>query len=465
MTCPASFTQNGFWGRNDDGSQTTATWKGLQNSDFTQAVDTNFRIRFQIQEGAGCAKNNVVWRLQYNLAGAGWVDCSASSNVVRASASANFTDGEATTDQLTGGSGTFQGGAPSTGGMDEGDCNAGGSSMDISASGTSECEFCVQIVGTDVTNGQTLQLRATDAGNAFASYTQTPTITVSEPANYSMPADVGSYAETGIDASLLLNRVVAGAVGSYALTGNDVSFSKLMSYSLPAEVGSYAVTGIASGLYLGRALSADAASYALTGVDATLTYTQANAYSLTADVGSFALTGIDAGLLLGRVVTADAGSLAITGVDTTLTYTQAGRYSLTADVGTYALTGVDAGLYIQRVVVTEEGVFAITGVDAGLTYAPAVAPEVPAVRTGGGTSKHKRRKRIRYWWEEENLPKKPEEIVIELPMVEPSPLMPTFRFDAEQPAPEVDLTPAMQTMRKRVRMKMAAALAMQLLDD
>ena len=180
MTCPASFTQVTFRGRNDDGNETTATWKDVAGADWTQKVDTNFRIRFVIQEGANCAGNNKVWRLQYNLAGAGWVDCSASSIVVWASASGNLADGAATTDQLAG-TGTFQGGSPTTGGFDEGDCNAGGASMDLAALGHCEPEFCVQIRSADVTNGQTLQLRVTDAGTAIAAYTDTPTITVNEP--------------------------------------------------------------------------------------------------------------------------------------------------------------------------------------------------------------------------------------------------------------------------------------------
>ena len=181
MTCPASFTQVTFRGRNDDGNETTATWKAVQGADWTQRVDTNFRIRFLIQEGAACGKNNVVWRLQYNLASAGWVDCSATSSVVRASASANVGDGAATTTQLTGGTDTFVGGTSPTGGFDEGDCNAGGASMDLTASDHCEPEFCVQLRSADVADGQTFQLRVTDAGTAIAAYTDTPTITVSDP--------------------------------------------------------------------------------------------------------------------------------------------------------------------------------------------------------------------------------------------------------------------------------------------
>lgn len=184
MTCPASFTQHTFRARNDNGNETTATWKDVQGADWTQAVDTNFRIRFLIQEGANCGGNNKVWRLQYNLAGAGDVDCSATSLVVRASASPNLADGAATTTQLTGGTGTFQGGSGTTGGFDEGDCNAGGSTMDLAALGYCEPEFCVQIRSADVTDGQTLTLRVTDAGTGIAAYTDTPTITVSDPVTF-----------------------------------------------------------------------------------------------------------------------------------------------------------------------------------------------------------------------------------------------------------------------------------------
>ena len=52
--------------------------------------------------------------------------------------------------------------------------------MDLAAIGHCEPEFCVQILSGDVTNGQTLQLRVSDAGTAIAAYTDTPTITVSE---------------------------------------------------------------------------------------------------------------------------------------------------------------------------------------------------------------------------------------------------------------------------------------------
>lgn len=195
MTCPAAWNQVAFRGRNDDGSETTATWKATQGTNWTQAVNVNFRVRLEVQETAACGKNNVVWQLQYNLAAAGWVNVTTTSSVVRKSDSPNVTDGVGTTDQLTAGTGTFQGGSGTTGGFDDGNGAAGGASMDLAASGHSEAEFCVQILSADVTDAQTLQLRITDNGTAFAAYGSTPTITVSE-AQSVIPAKMHHYKTT-----------------------------------------------------------------------------------------------------------------------------------------------------------------------------------------------------------------------------------------------------------------------------
>src|SRR3990167_10258780 len=175
--CTAAWNQVAFRGREDDGNETTANWIALQNTNWTQAVDVNFRVRFEVQETAACAGNNKAWQLQYNLAAAGWVTVDGASSVVRSSASPNLADAANLTDQLTAGTGAFQGAT----GFDEVNGAAGGNSMDVAASGHAECEFCVQIRSADVADGQTLQLRITDAGNALAAYTDTPTITVSEP--------------------------------------------------------------------------------------------------------------------------------------------------------------------------------------------------------------------------------------------------------------------------------------------
>ena len=172
-----AYTQVAFRGHKDDGNETTATWAANQNTNWTQLVDTNFRPRFLIEETGG-GNDLLGFKLQYNLAAAGWNDVNASSSVVRSSASANFADLADTTSQLTGGTGTF---LADNDGMDEVD---GAQPYKGSwASKKWEVEFCVQIRSADVTDAQTLQLRVIkDNSVALDVYTATPTVTVSEPA-------------------------------------------------------------------------------------------------------------------------------------------------------------------------------------------------------------------------------------------------------------------------------------------
>lgn len=171
MTITAVVDQDSFRGRNDDGSETTATWKALVNTDWSQNVDENFRARFMLQETAGGNPNNN-FHLQYNLAAAGWNNVTGASSVVRSFASANVADAAATTEQMAG-PGTFEAGQ-----FDEVD---GAVSTTFSASRETEHEWCLQIISGDVTNGQTLQLRVIyEAGGVLDTYTNTPTITVIE---------------------------------------------------------------------------------------------------------------------------------------------------------------------------------------------------------------------------------------------------------------------------------------------
>ena len=48
----ASFTQAGFRGRNYDDDETAATWKAAADTNWTQKVDENFRVRYVVQETA-----------------------------------------------------------------------------------------------------------------------------------------------------------------------------------------------------------------------------------------------------------------------------------------------------------------------------------------------------------------------------------------------------------------------------
>jgi hypothetical protein len=91
------------------------------------------------------------------------------------SASTNVSNNTPTTRQLASGNGSFISGLIDTNNGEVGP-------IDLGVQNISEFEFCLQIVGADVTAGDTIQLRVeNDAGVPFDVYTNIPTITVVEP--------------------------------------------------------------------------------------------------------------------------------------------------------------------------------------------------------------------------------------------------------------------------------------------
>lgn len=161
-------SQDAFRGRNDDGNETTATWKDSLNINWLQAVDTNFRTRILI--GHSGLLVSLTPQLEYNLNGAGWNPVTTASSVCKAVNSTNITDGEATTQQI--GAGSFVAGEVSEDGI--------GAAIALTGTVETEVEYVLQIVATDVVDGDIVELRVTNAGVALDVYTQTPAIVVSE---------------------------------------------------------------------------------------------------------------------------------------------------------------------------------------------------------------------------------------------------------------------------------------------
>lgn len=118
--------------------------------------------------------------------------------------------------------------------------------------------------------------------------------------NYSITADVGSYALTGIDASLIYtpasdSRSIVADVGSYALSGSSALTP--VGRSTVGAFGDYAQTGQDASLKVARLLAGEFGEYTLNGSDASLTATGAVAYSLAVDFGQYAITGVSASLI------------------------------------------------------------------------------------------------------------------------------------------------------------------------
>jgi len=75
----ANLDQDQFRFRDNDGSETGATWRQLANTNDTLGVDTTYRLRFMVEEYNGGSKGNVDFEFQYNLNAAGWNNITAVS--------------------------------------------------------------------------------------------------------------------------------------------------------------------------------------------------------------------------------------------------------------------------------------------------------------------------------------------------------------------------------------------------
>jgi hypothetical protein len=196
----AVYTQASFRGKRDTGSESSTDWIAAANTDWTQEVDANFRVRFLVQETADVPDANVEFQLQYNLGGAGWNDVNGSSSVIRSSAG-QLTDGGNTTQQL--GTGTF---VTPNAGQDEANGLAGGASLDFSWTTNQEVEleYCVQLRSADTSEGNTVQLRLVkEADEVLDTYSNTPTITrPSTPTITSVGGD-NSFSEAEEDVEIV----------------------------------------------------------------------------------------------------------------------------------------------------------------------------------------------------------------------------------------------------------------------
>ena len=103
-----AFTTQGVWRwRNDDGSETSATWKANQNTPITiYSTDSIIRLRIELyNNGSGGLLDNAVFEDSSNEPGSGWVriyDTSEANAFKLAGTSPFVTDLEPTTHQLNG---------------------------------------------------------------------------------------------------------------------------------------------------------------------------------------------------------------------------------------------------------------------------------------------------------------------------------------------------------------------------
>jgi len=210
----------------DDGTEATHTFRALENVNVTIPVDTNFLLRFCVQEAGGTAAANLVQQFQYNRNAAGWVNITTATTIVKAVAVAAFTNGQNCTKRLSG-TGTFE---TTAAGCTE-DGNSGGNTNDVAASGNTETEAGLVIVGANVNNNDSIQIRLTVSGpTTTITYTVTPTITVSKSVSVNV-----TVPNAGTSTADAVSPTVAGGANIDAV--NSTAVANAISPEVTGESG------------------------------------------------------------------------------------------------------------------------------------------------------------------------------------------------------------------------------------
>lgn len=200
--------QERFRGRNDDGSESGATWKTTgSNQNWSNGTDTanRFRVRFVIRESNSRNANNS-YILFYSHNSGTYTNLTTSSNVIRGIVSKNttwtITDGDATTEQLAwAGGGTWFAGYY--------DDNQSTSTVLLNNQYT-EMEYCLYLVDADVNNGDVIDLRVyISPSTELTNYNQVPRITVTKSITKSV-SDTGTGTDQRPSISASLSRSDTG---------------------------------------------------------------------------------------------------------------------------------------------------------------------------------------------------------------------------------------------------------------
>ncbi len=149
---------------------------------------------------------------------------------------------------------------------------------------------------------------------------------------YTLTADQGSFAFTGLDAKTVVETKVEAEQGSFAFSGQDVAFQ--LGRLVAAEFGTYGFTGLDATLNLGQSLSAETGTFAFAGQDVNF----GGDSVLMAEIGTFGFAGLDAKTVLEAKVEAELGAFSFTGEDAKLV----AEYRVAAETGAFGFTGLPA---------------------------------------------------------------------------------------------------------------------------
>jgi hypothetical protein len=167
-----AFTQTAFRFRNDDGSESTATWKAATNTNINADLTSgnlDLRVRIAAQE-VGTTAATFAASLFMSRNGGAYAAVTDVTTAVLAVASANLTDNATTTQQIS--VFTFVAGR-----VDDVNGAMTATPSIVQNSGT-EFEWMIRLTSANLNNGDTLDFEVYRSAAPITTYTQVGRITV-----------------------------------------------------------------------------------------------------------------------------------------------------------------------------------------------------------------------------------------------------------------------------------------------
>lgn len=285
--------------------EATHGWHAALDTNPAQGVianDTTFLLRFTVQETGGTAAGNTDQQFQCRKNLGVWQNITTTSSIVKAVVSVAFTNAQNCTKRLTG-TGTFE--ASGAGCTEDG--LSGGAPNDIAASGNSETECALQIVGADVAGGDSIEFRLTSPDFPITNDV-VPTLLVAgativeadgSSAGVASDSVVGRSVFAGVTASIGLaaSTVVGVALWAAVTASTGLADPLAVSASIASSAGDSAGTSTvaADGVDAGGSTAESAGAATASGVSGAVAQSDGTAAGAASDsVVSGATAGSDA---------------------------------------------------------------------------------------------------------------------------------------------------------------------------
>ena len=224
----------------DELAENTHGWHAAEDTSPAQGVivvNTPFLLRFNVQETGATAAANTDFTFECRKNAGAFQAVTTTSSIVKAVAATALTNGSACTKRLSG-TGTFE----SSGAGQTEDGTSGGAANDIAASGCSETECGLQLIGTDVTANDVIQFRLTSPDFTITNDV-IPSITI---------AGTTTLEADGVSAGLS-GSSVAGAMLSVGMAASSAA-STPNALGASVMTATTAASGLAAGVVMAVAL-------------------------------------------------------------------------------------------------------------------------------------------------------------------------------------------------------------------